>query len=169
MLYFKELPNWYPYTSVYAYNIWAFSGFLTPDKVKFLELIPYRFLGLAAYWIIAALIISPFLKSKNREPAVILFAAFLLFFDFAFFSTRIHSRYLIYSLPFASVFVSLFPLEITVLSFLIILNLMLPMPYDGLRNIILFLNQKSTVVILSTFGLFLFLIFMNKYRSLIQK
>ena len=167
--YFKELPNWYPYTSVYTYNLWAFSGFLTPDNVKFLGIMPYRLLGLTLYWIIAALIISPFLKSKNREPAVILFAAFLLFFDFAFFSTRIHSRYLIYSLPFASVFVSLFPLEITVLSFLIILNLMLPMPYDGLRNIILFLNQKSTVVILSTFGLFLFLIFMNKYRSLIQK
>src|SRR3989338_6277434 len=68
VLYFKELPNWYPYTSVYAYNIWAFSGFLTPDKVKFLEFIPYRFLGLAAYWIIAALIILPFLKSKNRKP-----------------------------------------------------------------------------------------------------
>src|SRR3990167_6124498 len=168
-LYFKELPNWYPYTSVYTYNLWAFSGFLTPDKVKFLELIPYRFLGLAFYWIIAALIILPFFNVENRKPKIILFAAFLLFFDFAFFSTRIHSRYLIYTLPFASVFVSLFPLEITLLSFLIILNLMLPMPYDGLRNIVLFLNQKSTVVILSTFGLFLFLIFMNKYRSLIQK
>ena len=167
-LYFKELPNWYPYTSVYTYNLWAFSGFLTPDKTKFLELVPYRLLGLAFYWVIAILIILPFLKSQNRKPKIILFAAFLLFFDFAFFSTRIHSRYLIYSLPFASVFVSLFPLEVAALSFLIILNLMLPMPYEGLRNIVLFLNQKTTVVTLSLFGLFLFFVFMNKYRKLIQ-
>ena len=168
-IYFKELPNWYPYTSVYTYNFWAFSGFLTPDKVKFLELIPYRLMGLAFYWIIAVLIILPFFNAKNRKPKVILFAAFLLFFDFAFFSTRIHSRYLIYSLPFASVFVSLFPLEIIVLSFLIILNLMLPMPYGGLRNIVLFLNQKTTIVTLSLLGLFLFFVCMNKYRKIIQR
>ena len=168
-IYFKELPNWYPYTSVYAYNLWAFSGFLTPDKVKFLELIPYRFFGLFIYWIIAALIILPFLKNKNRKPKIILFAAFLLFFDFAFFSTRIHSRYLIYSLPFASVFVSLFPLEIIALSFLIILNLMLPMPYEATKSLVLFLNQKISIIFFSLFGLFLFLIFMNRYRKLIQR
>lgn len=169
VFYFKELPNWYPYTSVYTYNLWAFSGFLTPDKVKFLELVPYRLLGLALYWIIAALIILPFLKNKNRKPKVILFAAFLLFFDFAFFSTRIHSRYLIYSLPFAAPFVSLFPLEVTVLSFLIILNLMLPMPYEEVRNLVLFLNQKTTVVFFTLFGLTLFLVFMNKYRKLVER
>src|SRR3990167_7106864 len=167
--YLYSLPHQYPYTSIYAYNLWASSGFLTPDKVKLLGIIPYRLLGLAAYWTFAALIILPFLKNKNRKPTVILFAAFLLFFDFAFFSTRVHSRYLIYSLPFASVFVFLFPLEITTLSFLIILNLMLPMPYEGLRNVVLFLNQKTTVVTLSLFGLFLFLVFMNKYRKLIQR
>src|SRR3990167_4064293 len=167
--YFYSLPHQYPYTSVYAYNLWAFSGFLTPDNVKFLGIMPYRLLGLTFYWIIALLIIMPFLKNKNRKPKIILFAAFLLFFDFAFFSTRIHSRYLIYSLPFASVFVSLFPLEIIALSFLIILNLVLPMPYEGLRNIVLFLNQKLTVVILSLFGLFLFFVFMNKYRKLIER
>ena len=167
--YFKELPNWYPYTSVYTYNLWAFSGFLTPDKIKFLGLIPYRLLGLTFYWIIAALIILPFLKNKNQKPKAILFAAFLLFFDFAFFSTRVHSRYLIYSLPFASVFVSLFPLEVAALSFLIILNLMLPMSYEGLRNIVLFLNQKTTVITISLFGLFLFFVFMNKYRKLVQR
>ena len=167
--YLYSLPHQYPYTSVYTYNLWAFSGFLTPDKAKFLSLVPYRFLGLAFYWIIAALIILPFLKSKNRKPKIILFAAFLLFFDFAFFSTRVHSRYLIYSLPFASVFVSLFPLEITALSFLIILNLMLLMPYEGLRSVVLFLNQKTTVVTISLFGLFLFFVFMNKYRKLIQR
>lgn len=167
--YFKELPNWYSYTSVYTYNLWAFSGFLTPDNVKFLGFIPYRFLGLAAYWLVAALIILPFLKSKNRKPVVVLFAAFLLFFDFAFFSTRVHSRYLIYSLPFAAPFVSLFPIEIVALSFLIILNLMLPMPYEATRNLVIFLNQKTSVFAFSLFGLFLFLVFMNKYRKLIKR
>lgn len=169
VLYFKELPNWYPYTSVYTYNLWAFSGFLTPDKAKFVELIPYRLLGLVIYWIIAALIILPFLNIKNRRPKLILFAAFLLFFDFAFFSTRIHSRYLIYSLPFAAPFVSLFPLEVTALSFLIILNLMLPMPYEVTKSLVLFLNQKTSIIFFSLFGLFLFLIFMNKYRKLIER
>ena len=169
VLYFKELPNWYPYTSIYTYNLWAFSGFLTSDKVKFLELVPYRLLGLAFYWIIAALIVLPFFNTKNRKPKIILFAAFLLFFDFAFFSTRIHSRYLIYSLPFASPFVFLFPLEIAALSFLIILNLMLPMPYEELRSLLLFLNQRTMVVAFSLFGLFLFLVFISKYRKLIQR
>ena len=168
-LYFKELPNWYPYTSVYAYNFWAFSGFLTPDKVKFLELVPYRLLGLAFYWIIAALIVLPFFNTKNRKPEVILFAAFLLFFDFAFFSTRVHSRYLIYSLPFASVFVSRFPLEIIALSFLIILNLMLPMPHGQVKNLILFLNQKTTIAFFTLFGLALFLVLMNKYKKLLER
>ena len=168
-LYFKELPNWYPYTSVYTYNIWAFSGFLTPDKAKFLSLISYRYLGLAFYWLIAAAIIVPFLKSKNQKPKVILFAAFLLIFDFAFFSTRIHSRYLIYSLPFAAPFVSLFPLEVTALSFLIILNLMLPMPYEEVKNLVLFLNQETTVIFFTLFALTLFLVFMNKYRKLIKR
>ena len=168
-LYFKELPNWYPYTSVYAYNFWAFSGFLTLDKAKFLSLISYRYLGLAFYWLIAALIIVPFLKSKNQKPKVILFAAFLLFFDFAFFSTRVHSRYLIYSLPFAASFVSLFPLEVTALSFLIILNLMLPMPYEEVKNLVLFLNQKTTVIFFTLFGLTLFLVFMNKYKKLLER
>ena len=167
--YLYSLPHQYPYTSIYAYNLWAFSGFLTLDKTKFLELIPYRFLGLTAYWIIAALIILPFLKNKNRKPKIILFAAFLLFFDFAFFSTRIHSRYLIYSLPFASVFVSQFPLEIIALSFLIILNLMLPMPYEATKSRVLFLNQKTSIILFSLFGLFLFFVFMNKYRKLIQR
>jgi len=167
--YLYSLPHQYPYTSIYAYNLWAFSGFLTLDKTKFLELIPYRFLGLTAYWIIAALIILPFLKNKNRKPKIILFAAFLLFFDFAFFSTRIHSRYLIYSLPFASVFVSQFPLEIIALSFLIILNLMLPMPYEATKSLVLFLNQKTSIILFSLFGLFLFFVFMNKYRKLIQR
>ncbi|KKR55211.1 MAG: Integral membrane protein-like protein [Candidatus Curtissbacteria bacterium GW2011_GWA1_40_24] len=168
-LYFKELPNWYPYTSVYAYNFWAFSGFLTLDKAKFLSLISYRYLGLAFYWLIAALIIVPFLKSKNQKPKVVLFAAFLLIFDFAFFSTRVHSRYLIYSLPFAASFVSLFPLEVTALSFLIILNLMLPMPYEEVKNLVLFLNQKTTVIFFTLFGLTLFLVFMNKYKKLLER
>ena len=167
--YLYSLPHQYPYTSVYTYNLWAFSGFLTPDKTKFLELIPYRLLGLAAYWIIAALIILPFLKSKNRKPIVVLFAAFLLFFDFAFFSTRVHSRYLIYSLPFVAPFASLFPLEVTALSFLIISNLMLPMPYEEVRNLVLFLNQKTTVIFFTLFGLTLFLVFMNKYKKLLER
>src|SRR3990167_5608973 len=167
--YIYSLPHQYPYTSIYAYNLWAFSGFLTPDKVKFLSFVPYRFLGLAAYWLIAALIISPFLVSKNRKPKIILFAAFLLFFDFAFFSTRIHSRYLIYSLPFASPFLSLFPVEVAALSFLIILNLMLPMPHEATKNLVLFLNQKTSIAFFSLLGLFLFFIFINKYRKMIEK
>ncbi|OGD94448.1 hypothetical protein A3A48_03115 [Candidatus Curtissbacteria bacterium RIFCSPLOWO2_01_FULL_37_9] len=126
-------------------------------------------MGLALYWVIAAVIILPFLKNKNRKLKIILFAVFLLFFDFAFFSTRIHSRYLIYSLPFASPFVFLVPLEIIALSFLIILNLMLPMPYENIKTLILILNQKTTIVLFSLFGLTLFLIFMNKYRKLIQR
>ena len=167
--YIYSLPHQYPYTSIYAYNLWAFSGFLTPDKTKLLSIIPYRYLGLALYWVIAAVIILPFLKNKNRKLKIILFAVFLLFFDFAFFSTRIHSRYLIYSLPFASPFVFLVPLEIIALSFLIILNLMLPMPYENIKTLILILNQKTTIVLFSLFGLTLFLIFMNKYRKLIQR
>ena len=142
---------------------------MTPDKIKFLELIPYRLLGLAAYWIIAALIILPFLKIKNQRPKIILFAAFLLFFDFAFFSTRVHSRYLIYSLPFASPFLSLFPVEVAALSFLIILNLMLPMPHEATKNLVLFLNQKTSIAFFSLLGLFLFFIFINKYRKMIEK
>lgn len=168
VLYFKELPSWYPYTSVYTYNLWAFTGFLTPDKTKFLSFVPYRFLGLFTYLLVAVLIIWPLLQKKNRTAAVILFAALLLFFDFAFFSTRIHSRYLIYSLPFAAPFIAVFPLSVLALSVLIILNLMLPMSYGSIKEVIAFLNWRPTIFFSSLSGLVLFSIFLNNYRKLLE-
>lgn len=167
--YFYQLPNWYPYTSIYAYNLWAPTGFLTPDKTFFLSLISYKFLGLAFYWLIAILILLPLTKKANRNPLTILFAAFLLFFDFGFFSTRIHSRYLIYSLPFASPLLALLPLEITIFTIFVILDQMLPFHFSQTRYIVEILNDKYVILAFTTLGLALFIDFYSKYKRMVEK
>lgn len=167
--YFKELPNWYPYTSIYTYNLWAPTGFIIPDSEKFLTTISYRYLAQLFYWIFAVLIVWPIINPKKRNPRAILFAAFLLFFDFAYFSTRIHSRYLIYTMPFASLFVTRLPREVISLNLLIIANLMLPMDFRVVGPIVTFLNMDLTIILFSTFGFILFLKLYYEYKILINE
>jgi dolichyl-phosphate-mannose-protein mannosyltransferase len=93
--------NGYRYTSLNAFNVWAFGGMWVPDtQVTFI-------LGWAMFAAAAAFAIYYVHKrfGADKELAVLL-AAFLLFFAFFMLPTRIHERYLF---PVFAVLALMFP------------------------------------------------------------
>lgn len=166
--YFYQLQNWYPYTSIYSYNLWALNGFIISDKAQFFSLISYKLLGLILYLSVAFVIILPVIKIKKQLPKTIMFAAFLLFFDFAFFSTRVHSRYILYSLPFLSPLISLYPQMSIIYSILIIANLMLPFQFKITADFVELLNTKPLILFFTCLGFLLFVKFYSNYVKLIN-
>ncbi|KKS86293.1 MAG: hypothetical protein UV59_C0001G0016 [Candidatus Gottesmanbacteria bacterium GW2011_GWA1_43_11] len=166
--YFFTIPNWYAYTSVYTYNLWAPFGFIVSDNTKLLNVIEYKYIGILLFWFVALLILQPLFIKKNRTPLVLLFAAFLLWYDFSFFATRIHSRYLIYSFGFFAPFVTRFPLTGLLLSFLMVLNLLLPLQVDVLRPVTEFLNKPAVIILFVIFAFGLFIISFKRYRQLVN-
>src|SRR3989344_2824919 len=166
--YFFTIPNWYAYTSVYTYNLWAPFGFIVSDNMKLLNVIEYKYIGILLFWFVALLILQPLFIKKNRTPLVLLFAAFLLWYDFSFFATRIHSRYLIYSFGFFAPFVTRFPLIGLLLSFLMVLNLLLPLQVDVLRPVTAFLIKPAVIILFVIFAFGLFIISFKRYRQLVN-
>lgn len=165
--YFAAMPNQYPYTSVYAYNLWAPVGFIVSDKTKFLSLIEYRHLGIIIFFLIAGIIVIPLWKKKFRTTRTIVFAAYLLFFNFAYFSTRIHSRYLIYTIGFFAPFIGIFPTIGMLLSVLIIANLLLPESNPLLLPVVHWLNQPIVITLFVLFGFLLFVLSLRAYRRVL--
>jgi len=166
--YFFTIPNWYAYTSVYTYNLWAPFGFIVSDNMKLLNVIEYKYIGILLFWFVALLILQPLFIKKNRTPLVLLFAAFLLWYDFSFFATRIHSRYLIYSFGFFAPFITKFPLIGLLLSLLMVANLLLPLQVDLLHPVTEFLNKPAVIVLFVVFAFVLFIISFKRYRQLIN-
>lgn len=166
--YFKQLPNQYPYTSIYAYNLWSVRGFIVSDKTKLLSWIEYRYLGLMLYFLISMCIVIPMRLSKWSNQ-VLIFSFVLLFYSFAYFSTRIHSRYFVYCLPFASIFVTKYPLQFIALNIFVILNLMLPLNSHLLEPFVLVLNDKNVIIAITLTGFFIFLSFIHIYRGLLME
>lgn len=162
--YFYSLPNQYPYTSVYSYNLWSIFGFLYPDSARIIG-IPIKYIGIGLFWFISFGILWP-LKTHKKSTYNILFAAFLLWFNFAFFSTRMHSRYLIYSLGFFAPFTAYFPDLAIGLSLLMLVNLLLPSKYPPIQMITDFLNQKNTIILMVGFAFVLFILSMKRYYQL---
>lgn len=163
--YFIQLPNQYPYTSVYAYNIWSMFGFMVPDNLK-IGIIPYKYLGIGLFWLVAGFIL---IKLKNNSKLSILrlvFAGFLLYFDFAYFSTRMHSRYFIYSLGFIAPFFIAEPFICIMLSILIFLNLMLPNNNLFWLPLTSVLNSHLIIILFSLITLSLFIFSFKKYQKM---
>jgi Gpi18-like mannosyltransferase len=82
----------YPYTSMNAFNVWGFGGMWVPDtQVTFL-------LGWLMFASVSVFTLYFAHKRLGRlgtnKELVVIFAAFVLFFAFFMFPTRIHERYL---------------------------------------------------------------------------
>lgn len=165
--YFFTIPNWYAYTSVYAFNLWAPFGFIVSDNTKFLGLIEYKYLGIILFWLVAFFILYPLRHKKWRTPLTVLFAAFLLWYDFSFFATRIHSRYLIYSFGFFAPFFAKFPRLGIALSLLMFANFMLPSKHPAFLPLVSILNNPIVVWLFALYGFGLFLIAYRAYRKLL--
>ncbi|KKP59936.1 MAG: hypothetical protein UR52_C0001G0016 [Candidatus Gottesmanbacteria bacterium GW2011_GWA1_34_13] len=161
--YFYNMPNQYPYTSVYAYNLWAPLGFLVSDKIKLLNLIDIRYAGLILFIITSIVIIRPLLKKSLNKLQMISFAGYLLFFAFAYFPTRIHSRYLIYSIAFFAPFFIQYPVVGVLLSFLMLSNLFLPNNDLLFKPVVNILNNPYTIFIYTVFAFWLFIYSLKKY------
>jgi len=166
--YFFTIPNWYAYTSVYTYNLWAPFGFIVSDNTKLFNLIEYKYIGILLFWFVALLILQPLFSKKNRFAQALLFAAFLLWYDFSFFATRIHSRYLIYSFGFFAPFITRFPLIGLLLSLLMTANLLLPLQVDVLRPVTELLNKPPVIILFVLFAFGLFILSFSRYRKLIN-
>lgn len=83
--------NEYSFTSLNAFNLWAFSGFMKPDGTVFFFL-SYR---VWSYILLGLLFIYVAYKTvKNGDNMSVYFASALMFFGFFMLFTRIHERYL---------------------------------------------------------------------------
>lgn len=96
----------YAYTSLNAFNIWAFQGFWKSDNIPFFSIgalkIGYFFLlGWILFGAVTIFVLYLVYKRvKFSGELVIVFAAFVLLFSFFMLPTRIHERYLFPALAF---------------------------------------------------------------------
>jgi len=81
----------YPYNSLNAFNIWAFTGMFQPDDTQFM-FITYRTWGYILFGMI--FIYVAYFTLKNKDDMSIYISSAILFFTFFMFFTRIHERYL---------------------------------------------------------------------------
>jgi dolichyl-phosphate-mannose-protein mannosyltransferase len=90
----------YPYTSLFAFNIWAIIGWWQPDTKPFFG-ISSQTLGTFFYAISLLAIFYPLLRSPQKlsKTSIYMIAA-LSFFAFFLFPTRVHERYLFPFFPF---------------------------------------------------------------------
>jgi len=77
----------YPYNSLNAYNIWAFTGLFKPDNTEFLYM-TYRMWGYLLFGLIFIYVVHFILKSKDDRSIYI--ASTMLFFAFFMLFTKIH-------------------------------------------------------------------------------
>lgn len=88
----------YPYTSLFAFNLWGIFGWWQNDNITFLN-VSYKTWGIILYIFSLFLIIYPLIKNK-LTPQRLYVAYSLSFFVFYLFLTRIHERYLFPFLAF---------------------------------------------------------------------
>ncbi len=81
----------YPYNSLNAFNIWAFTGMFQPDDTQFFFM-TYRMWGYLLFGMV--FIYVAYFTLKNKDDMSIYISSAILFFAFFMFFTRIHERYL---------------------------------------------------------------------------
>ncbi len=96
----------YQYTTLNAFNIWGFGGMWISDVKSALFVTP-SIVGWVLFAILAGFTLYFVYKRGFNDPAVVVFAAMVLFFGFFMLPTRIHERYLF---PAMAMLALLFPL-----------------------------------------------------------
>ena len=103
------------------------------------------------------------------QPEIFLMIGLILFYSFYFFSTRIHSRYLIYTLGLVAPLFVKMPKTALILNLLVISNLILPGGALIPRELDEILNYKQIVILFVVFGLVLFIRLMIFYKALLKR
>ena len=128
-----KMSNESPFTSVMAFNFWALvKGMWIPDSGTFLG-ISYLSWGAVLFVSAICLVINKLVKSE-RKPQHLYFSLGLTYLAFSLFSTRVHERYILVSLPFfllsAGLIYSKFELALYfVVSALALINIYHPYAY----------------------------------------
>ncbi|MCX6706128.1 MAG: glycosyltransferase family 39 protein [Candidatus Woesebacteria bacterium] len=129
----SKMSNESPFTSVMAFNFWAFiKGMWIPDSGTFLGL-TYTIWG-AVIFLAAFIWVALGLAKSKLKPQHLYFSLGLVYLAFFLFPTRIHERYILVSLPFfllsASLVFSKFEFILYfLLSFLSLINIYHPYAY----------------------------------------
>ncbi len=89
--------NTYPYTSLFAANLWGFLGTWKPDNLSFLGL-SYQFWGL--FLLSTGLIFTYFLYWQKKDVRFFFFSAALIVLVFFMLPTRVHERWFYAFFPF---------------------------------------------------------------------
>lgn len=153
----------YQYTTINAFNIWAFFGFWKPDAQSF-GYLNYFIIGWVLFAGSAMLAIFGLHKRfKTPGDVSILFSSFLLLFSFFMLLTRIHERYLF---PAISMLVMMFPFSekmrplLYILSFTHLMNQAYVMYFLNLNEFIpdgdplsLTLSLINSIIFIYVFGL----------------
>lgn len=91
---FQKSANVYPYTGMFTYNLWSFTGWWKNDNTIWLFL-SYQKIGILLYLLSLLLILIPILKYNIfKDKFSIYFAMALSSMSFFIFLTRMHERYL---------------------------------------------------------------------------
>lgn len=166
--YLFALPHQYPYLSVYAFNIWSPLGFIKSDTASVFLGLPFNLLALCMYGSISAFVVFKLFEAKKYFSKSLIFAALLLFYSFAFFSTRVHSRYFIYTIGLSAPFFYHNPKLIILLNIFVILNLVLPGDFSQLKTITNFLQSANVIILFTSIGFIIFIMLLANYLKLIK-
>lgn len=128
----NKMSIYYPYTSVFAFNIWSLVGMWKPDNTTFLGM-QYFYLGLVLYIASLAFLFWKFGKKLNDTKVVYLVFA-LSWIAFFLFPTRVHERYIFPAFAFLITAAGLSKSKVLmvfylILSFLSLANLYHPYAY----------------------------------------
>ncbi len=96
----------YNYTTLNAFNIWAFGGMWRPDDVGIITPSIIGWIAFAALTALTLYMVDKHYNTRSRD-VIIIFAAIVMFFGFFMLPTRIHERYLF---PAMAMLALLFPL-----------------------------------------------------------
>lgn len=98
-----KLNDQYPYSSLFAFNLWGLLDWWKLDNKVFL-VFSYRTWGIIIYSLSLIVILIPILKEKFKNSSYFYLGIALSFMAFYLFPTRIHERYLLPFLAFILIF-----------------------------------------------------------------
>jgi Gpi18-like mannosyltransferase len=148
----------YPYTSVYAFNFWAFHGFWKTDSAG---LLGFDFFSVGWLLFGALSIFSLYQLSREYNKAdegFIIFTAFVLLFGFFMLPTRIHERYLFPVFSFVALtipYISEMKKMYTLLSITYLVNLAYVLSFLNKNEYLS--NMNPLVLIISSINVIVFL------------
>ncbi len=170
----NKMSLYYPYTSVFGFNLWSLVGMWKPDNMTIFG-IQYFYVGIAMYGVSLLFLFWKFRKRLDEEKVVYLVFA-LSSLAFFLFPTRVHERYLFPAFAFLITAATLNKSKVLGISFAVLtllnfLNLYHPYAYYTqnfltLRWLLDLTGSLAPVIGIGTFIVFLAISYNEKLKFL---